>query len=267
MMQLLTQSHGVNLLINFIETGVLMQLLDTDLHYCLRRLPKVVKDILIREASKVFVAGGFIRSCIANEKVNDIDLFVADDATAERVRMFILSSETIQEKTFVTKWAVTIKVKGVAIQIITRWKYSDPLACINDFDFTIAQCLIYHKQNGPLASWESHVAPRFYADLAARRLHYTAPKRIEEVGGSILRMLKFYQRGYRVDLPSLGALCARLHSGVNYLNLPAPLYDDESTENRVARVMTGLLFEVDPNSDFDRMAFFPKVEEPNENVL
>ena len=39
---------------------------------------------------------------------------------------------------------------------------------------------------------------RFYPDLAARRLVYTSPLRNEDAGGSILRVLKFYQRGYRI---------------------------------------------------------------------
>jgi len=225
-----------------------MQLLTTDINWCVRRLPDYVRALLAEFHGKVFIAGGFIRSCIANEPVNDIDIFVADEDVFVKVKLRLLSALAKQvPTTFTTDNAFSIKVKPYTLQIITKWKFTLPEDCIWSFDFTIAQALIYH--NG--REMTSLVSDRFYPDLAARRLHYTSPKRIEEVGGSILRMLKFYQRGYRIDLPSLGAVCARLESKLDRINPNM----GEDREAFVAKVFTGFLFEVDPNSDFDRQAW------------
>jgi hypothetical protein len=65
-------------------------------------------------------------------------------------------------------------------------------------------------------------------------------------------VLKFYQNGYRIPLTSLGAVIARLMKGVDFNQV------DVKNEARVADVVSGLLFEVDPNS-VDRIAYIDDV--------
>jgi hypothetical protein len=134
--------------------------------------------------------------------------------------------------------------RGIAIQFIHRWSYDAVSDLLQSFDFTIA-CGAFWYYDG----WRSLCHDRFYQDLAAKRLIYTSPKRNEDAGGSMLRVLKFYQRGYRIPLDSMGAVIARLIGGVRDIG--------GTTEDYRAHVITGLLREVDPAIDPTHIAHLP----------
>ena len=216
-----------------------------DLIWCLERLPVTVKKILRQEPDRsVFVAGGFIRACIANEPINDVDIFCGSKEIAERLATQV--SDAIKDSWIMrTDNAMTISAKPFAIQFIHRWTFIDVEACIESFDYTISCAAIYFENN----TYNSIVDPRFYSDLAARRIVYRAPIREEEPGGSMLRVLKFYQKGYRIPLDSFAAVIARL---------VREFHGDPSRqeEKHVASVILGLLHDVDP-STAERMAYLP----------
>ena len=69
----------------------------------------------------------------------------------------------------------------------------------------------------------------FYQDLAAKRLRYTRPARNEDAGGSLLRVLKYYQKGYRIPLESFAGVLTRLISALDPTRLAArnPYYVQE----------------------------------------
>lgn len=210
------------------------ELLKEDLMWCVRRLPKCVRDMLKNEGEKLFVAGGFIRACVANEKPADVDLFCPTKDMAE------LYARRMGGRMVTTDNAHTVLgVASLPIQFIHKWTFDKPADVIPSFDFTIAKAIIWWGGE----KWQSICDARFYQDLASKRLTYCSPVRVEEVGGSLLRVLKFYQRGYRIPLDSLGAVIARLISGLDNKK------SDLSTEGNVAEVLTGLLREVDPQVD------------------
>jgi hypothetical protein len=66
----------------------------------------------------------------------------------------------------------------------------------------------------------------------------------------MLRVLKFYQRGYRIPLDSLAMVIGRLMSGVN----KSVRCGDE---NDIAGAVTGLLIEVDPQIDPNHTSHLP----------
>jgi len=202
-------------------------LLKEDLNYCVTRLPKDVYDLLKKEKNKLFLAGGFIRAKIAREDASDIDIFSTSMQFAEICADKLKKDGDIFVK---TDNAFTVCCKGrLSVQFIHKWAFDEPKD-----DFTVAKAVIWF--NG--LRWDSLCDERFYPDLAAKRLIYTSPKRIEEVGGSMLRVLKFYQRGYRIPLEDLGFVIARLVSGISSR--------DNQTEEDVALILSGLLREVDP---------------------
>jgi hypothetical protein len=90
--------------------------------------------------------------------------------------------------------------------------------------------------------------------------------RIEEAGGSCLRVLKFYQKGYRIPLNSMGAVIARLMSAVRIEDVRS--FNDKNAwdEEKLAKVITGLLREVDPNIDPSHIAHLPSEDESGEQV-
>lgn len=190
--------------------------------------------------------------------------------------------------------AYTVAGRGrLSVQFIHRWTYPNPEQLLESFDFTIAcgafwwepprpdcshvvlrpavdggsdvclDCGAQFRADDPATSagrWRSLVDDRFYPDLAAKRLVYRSPQRNEDAGGSLLRVLKFYQRGYRVPLDSMGAVIARLMSGVTEEGLNGLISEGRTREQAVARVVTGLLREVDPMIDAAHVAHLPAME-------
>ncbi len=137
--------------------------------------------------------------------------------------------------------AYTIRKHNMpAVQIIHRWTFTDPLKCVESFDYTIVQAAIWH--NGE--TWVTACSDEFYEDLASKRLSYTAPERIEEAGGSMLRMLKYYQRGYHIPLYDLSRVIARLVSGIKWDKMT------DFSEDKIAKILLALLVEVDPQLVF-----------------
>lgn len=213
------------------------QLNDRDVAWITRRIPQEVRELL-RSRSDVFLAGGFIRACIAGEDVQDVDLFAPSKDVANLIALKLKGDGKLIE----TENAFTVFIRDMPVQVIHRWTFSAPVQAIESFDFTIACSAVWFVPRGASNTdrWESLCHQDFYADLAAKRLVYTKPQRNEDAGGSILRVLKFYQRGYRIPLDSLGAVIARLVKGVDFECLPA------TSEDCLGQVLTGLLLEVDP---------------------
>lgn len=235
-----------------------MEILKEDIKRCVNRLPKKLFNLMKERKETIFLAGGYIRSCISNEPINDIDLFVSSKDQAE-LYINLLADDFVIYR---TEYAFTILGKKPNIQIIHKWTYAKPEDILPSFDFTIAKSVIWYDGE----NWIGLCDDRFYMDLAAKRLVYTSPKRIEEVGGSMLRVLKFYQRGYRIPLDSLGAVISRLITGINEDKLLGIIGD--TLEEKQSRVITSLLYEVDPNIDPEHVSHLsPLVPEHTERLL
>lgn len=225
-----------------------MELSRYDLAWILRRCPKAVLELLKKHPATLFAAGGFIRSCIASEEVNDIDLF---SPSKDLARAFAEELKEPDAKLHETDNAYTVKVGKLPVQFIHRWSFENAESLIASFDFTIAGAAFWWEDG-----WKSLCLPAFYQDLAAKRLIYLSPSRNEDAGGSLLRVLKFYQKGYRIPLDSLGAVIARLDSGVDRGKIEGGRLD---VERQYAKVITGLLREVDPNVDPNHIAHLPSL--------
>ncbi len=248
-----------------------------DLQWVLRRAPRKVLELMKANPGTLMASGGFIRDCVNGDRVNDIDLFVSDK---DQARVFAQTlaghhSKGEPKPMHVTENAYTIsRGLGLTTQVIHRWTFASPEALVDSFDFTIAKAAIWWERLpcgmdpavNTLGRWRSVCHDDFYADLAARRLVYVSPIRDEEPGGSVLRVLKFYQRGYRIPLDSLGAALARLVTKVQVNKRGEPLLYEGTTEKRWARVLTGLLREVDPNIDPTHVAHLPSQVEEEEEI-
>lgn len=235
-----------------------------DLQWILLRTPKKLLALMKDNAGLVFMAGGFIRACIAKEEVSDIDLFVPSYNQARALANELVPKKNLDDeenkKIYETENAFTVRGFGLPIQVIHRWTFDKPEQCIASFDFTIAQSAIWW--DAETDGWKSLCAESFYADLAAKRLVYTMPVRNEDAGGSMLRVLKFYQKGYRIPLSSLGSVMARMIGAIPQVNwekketMPA-----KDWEQQVGHVMTGLLREVDPALDPKHLAHLPDLKD------
>lgn len=218
------------------------QMRDTDLHYIVRRIPPDLMKTM-RAQPTLMIGGGFCRAIIGGEEINDIDLFCNDvDRLSSLMRELhgarIRGGE--RARLHSTANALTLITEGrMTVQAIRRWVFSSPEACLASFDFTVCQAVVWFARG----KWHGIVSEDFYPDLAARRLVYTSPRRDEDAGGSIMRVLKYVKRGYNIQTKSLGAVIARLTKGIN----PERLRNDES----IPTVLAGLLREVDPTYMID----------------
>jgi hypothetical protein len=175
-------------------------------------------------------------------------VFVQSVADAELLAYKIC---TKKEDVYKTDNAYTVKGR-VPVQIIHRWIFQTPEAVSDSFDFTICCAVIFFTGT----KFDSYCDDRFYIDLASKRLVYRSPIRNEDAGGSMLRVLKYYQKGYRIPLDSLGKVIARL---VNKLDFDRNANLDEEQEK--AKIITGLLREVDPDIDPLHLAHLPASED------
>lgn len=135
------------------------------------------------------------------------------------------------------------------MQFIHRWKYDEPTKLLEELDFTVCQAAVWWAND----SWQSLCSTSFYPDLAARRLVYTFPQREEESGGSMMRVRKFLGRGWRINADSLGGIMARVFMAVRLGKL------HDASESEIAKVITGLLREVDPLLIIDSSEFHEEV--------
>lgn len=220
-----------------------MQLDPHDLRFALLRLPaNLIK--LMKEPewkNRIYIGGGYLRCVVSGDPVNDIDVFVRSKADAE-----LLSLKLAHDKKDVirTDNAYTVKGKKV-IQVIHRWVFDKPEDVSNSFDFTVCCAVIFYDEK-----WGSFCDDRFYIDIASKRLVYRSPVRNEDAGGSLLRVLKYYQKGYRIPLDSLGAVVSRMMMGVSQETVDKSAHCNGVTyEQQQAKIITGLLRAVDPNID------------------
>jgi hypothetical protein len=245
-----------------------------DLQFALLRCPRPLLRLMKSSewCGKVFVGGGFLRAVISREPVNDVDVFCPDAQTAEKLaRELVIAqkrlpksnsaaeaqhkSDEINRAIYKTDNAYTLRCLNPCVQIIHRWSFKEGRDVALSFDFTVCRAVFWYDGH----AWQSFCDSRFYQDLAAKRLRYCSPIRVEEAGGSMLRVLKYYQKGYRIPIDHLAAVIARCVGGLD----PEKIAARDSSgmrcldEKQVAKVVTGLLREVDPNIDPSHVAHLP----------
>lgn len=212
------------------------RLSDSDMRQIVTRLPRDVVELL-KTDPRLFVAGGFIRSVIAGEQVNDVDVWGCDDTTLD-VAARLLKEQRSDARLHKSENAITVLSQGrLPIQFITRWTFRTLEEVVQSFDFTVCAAAIRYNRGTGL--WQSACHESFYPDLAARRLNYCFPQRIEDCGGSMLRVIKYVRRGYNIQVLSLAGVISRLIGGVDNIQS----LTDEAMR---ARVIGGKLREVDP---------------------
>jgi hypothetical protein len=261
-----------------------------DLQFALMRCPKALLHTMkATMPGKIFVGGGFLRSIVSGEPVNDVDVFVSskEDALTLARMLVIRKLRFVTKKTeaggitvirplqfrelnqdqvkqtergiYTTDNAYTLTGFSPSIQIIHRWVFDAGDLVAASFDFTCCAAAFWWDGE----TWKSYCDERFYCDVASKRLVYRAPKRNEDAGGSMLRVLKYYQRGYRIPLDSLAKVIARLVKGVDLTRLVHAQYQIGKPNKTVideaafSFVIAGLLREVDPQIDPGHVAHLP----------
>jgi len=206
-----------------------------DVKKCVVRIPKKIRE-LMKQEKNMYIAGGFIRSVIVGDFVNDIDIFAGDRETSRKlVHKLTNRISDIKE----TDNAFTLTYFRPPTQFIHRWVFDNYEDLIESFDYTICKAVI--RYNSIDKTWEGFCSEKYYPDLAARRLVYCNPIRDEEAGGSMLRLLKYYRKGYTSPLSTIADVIARL--ALSNYNL-----SEEIDVVDFSYFIKGQLIEVDPNT-------------------
>lgn len=197
-------------------------------------LPLEVRRTL-KKFPQLFVAGGFIRACLAGETPKDIDIFTTDLSIVDEAVDYYVKSCRLYDTREVTqkKTPCTITVENgylPPVQFVNNVAYKSPEECVNQFDFTVCQAAIWCDAAG---NWQSLYTPEFIRDVAQKRLVYTAPNRVEAPGGSLWRAFKYAQRGYSITQQELARLIERLIEKTEEEEEDVVLYDDDDDDGDV----------------------------------
>lgn len=175
-------------------------------------LPIQVKATLLKYQGKVFVGGGCLRDAILGDKPKDYDLF--STATSQTEVRDYLKDKSMSY--FTSDNATSFYIKGQpTVQLITKWTYVDAQQMVEDFDFTVNQIGLVVIDNKPTVVYTDG----FLDDIYTKTLTYTSPVRDENCAGSLMRMVKFLQRGYKIDKDNLAKLIGRLVSALPDVSL------------------------------------------------
>src|SRR3546814_11338911 len=94
------------------------------------------RELLQKLAGRLFRGGGFSRSVIAGEAVNDVDLFGYDAEWLRKVAEG-LSARRTGSRIHKTGNAITLLTpERMTIQFITRWTFPRAADLVASFDFT-----------------------------------------------------------------------------------------------------------------------------------
>jgi len=224
-----------------------MELKKSDVKRIVGRLPECLKLLMASPPfiGKVSIAGGFIRSILANQDINDIDVFVSDLEVADKVCNFVMNNFAMNYlgnlRASYSENACTLFHAGIPIQIITKWLYKTPQEVIDDFDFTICQAAIYyHENDGFIGICDND----FYPSLYGKELIFTSPVGEHHPMGSLFRYLKFAKLGYYIESDSFFSLIAK---AIKSLDIKGA---DLSDEYKVAEALESAFSEI-KNEDYD----------------
>jgi len=151
-----------------------------------------------------WIAGGWIRTVLGNEDINntDIDVYSKDDESFDEIKFFLKSTGFNK----ITDTANSMKLfNGTRVYDLIKMPYDSPIRTIDSFDFTVCCSAISRT--------EFYHHPEFYMDLAAKRL--VLHKNNNSLT-TLYRLLKYINKGYTIPPDQLLALAIGIkHTAVN----------------------------------------------------
>jgi hypothetical protein len=224
----------------------LIPLTTDEVNRIVAELPDKVVRLMKKYPGEIRVGGGMPRSVLDDADIKDIDIFVSSRLNPKRIALELMDGT---DEIRMTENALTIVSDSgfiPPIQVIQRWQYDTLDQLLEAFDFTIAQIAISY--NGFGADFIGACSEAFRADLKSKRLTYLSPIRDEVPGGSLLRVLKFHRRGYRINVAEYAKVITRMLRDVDWEEILRK-YPQSSVpfDDEVCRIIESRLFEVDPN--------------------
>jgi hypothetical protein len=176
-----------------------------------KSLAPEVKEILQHFDGTTCVAGGFCRDTMTGREPKDVDIFSEDARVAKlAIERFGWATALYSQKTTANAVSFTpvLNVESKPdVQFITRTYYTCPTELIESFDFSVCQVAVYWDQK-----WVGVCTELFWQDIFGEKATYTLPTRDEDPGGSLLRMVKFVGKGYKVTENDIANVTGRFYA-------------------------------------------------------
>jgi hypothetical protein len=170
------------------------------------KLPVELKNLCEYWGNPIIIAGGFVRDVITGASGKDIDIFGVG-AGVMAAASYDFNEAGYELRINANSYTYT-KKDSIPIQFITRCYYENHEELINSFDWSICQAGVYFDS---LANeWRGICSEQFWEDVLSNTMHYTAPDRDEDPGASVLRMMRFAERGYHVPEEDVAKCIGRM---------------------------------------------------------
>lgn len=161
-------------------------LIPKELRTAVRKLGHIVCSI----APSGWIAGGAIRSRLANDGESDLDVYFTNSKMLAASKYSILNDNELNASIkHEDDTVLTLNSTLGKIDLVKRY-YSDPAACIDDFDFTVCMFAIRHDYN---VYWTDQAIEH----IQERKLvlhHPTCPL------STMMRLQKYGGKGYTMDV-------------------------------------------------------------------
>lgn len=227
-----------------------------------KALPPAVRDLLEFVGPRLLVAGGFCRDVLRSEEPRDIDIFArSHKALFECIEKFDDGSYRRKETANAITFFPAVAGEGINVQFVKRAYYRTFAGTISSFDFSICQVGVYFDEDtdhcpcggnlidvpgiGPECDqawkcpcptglhngWRGICSPEFFEDLTSLKMRYTAPDRDEDPGASVLRMVRFAERGFHIEREDIARCIGRFVSRIDqdYVGSELGMTNDEAT--------------------------------------
>jgi hypothetical protein len=185
--------------------------------YVLKKLIEKAKlQEIIDSLSFWMIAGGACTSVFSDNQVNDLDIYFKSAEDYQKVVNKVMPSLKDNEY-FATSCAFSFKRNGVRIQLIKKIFASTPEGVMDNFDFTVCECVYLPKTQ------EFVMGENFLADLCGRRLVYNINAKYPIA--SLWRVNKYVKKGFKLAaIESIKlALCINNLNIKNYQDLKEQL--------------------------------------------
>jgi hypothetical protein len=191
-----------------------MRLLSDFTDIIVKSLPAEVRDLLMDRGEQLCVAGGFCRDILAGKDPKDIDIFAVSKPVMD---------DAIDSFGWQTTWnrkntanAVSFEQffpmeDDIPVQFVTRVFYPDHEDLIKSFDFSVCQIAIFFSAG----QWVGLCSSAFWRDITAERATYMDPERDEDPGASVIRMVRFASRGYKIGETDVANVVGRFFGALS----------------------------------------------------